>query len=135
MTSDDRDATPLAERAWRSQTAHRLAEFQMRCRLLERIVGDDIDAALSSVKDDDDGGAWAANAEYQALDDDDRQRLSAQNLAHLRAFVVEATTRVCTAAELLKLDQASIDPEHVALFAAILWMTDGPELDDDDLAA
>lgn len=67
-------AARLAVRAYHTETAYRLAEFIVRCRMLDRIVGDDVDAALEVAREIN-GGAEAAEAEYNEMPEKERAEL------------------------------------------------------------
>jgi hypothetical protein len=115
------DDTSLAHRAYRTPAAIRAAEFAMRSALLARVVGDDIQAAIHAVTQQPDRGAATAEAEYNSLTQPQQLHLGETVTAELRQHVIMAAAGLRSTARLLDIDDRDLNPDYVALVAAMLW--------------
>lgn len=108
----------LALAAYETEATARVAELRMRVHLLHRIAGDDKPAVVDTITAGDDGGAWAANAEYESLTDEQQEIIQELVLRDVRVRLWAAAGMFCSAAEALGISTDSISPEHVAIIAA-----------------
>jgi hypothetical protein len=123
MTDDD----SLARRAYQTEATARAAEFGMRSALIGRVVGTDTQAGIDALTEHPDRGAAAGEAEYKALTQEQQLQLSETVLGRLRHNIVVAATGLRSVARLLDIDDSELNPDYVALTAAML--TFGCELD------
>jgi len=113
-------------------------DFLYRARLLLRIANHNPHAAVEVIHKP--GGREAAQCEFDALTDAEREALGAEVGADWAIVVRHAIGRLWHAAGVLEVDPTGLEPDYVALHAATLLSGDpGPfaarPVDDDADAA
>ncbi len=100
--------------------------------LVDRVTNSNVEAAKTVIHKP--AALDVARREFDDLNDEERHALLRVVGVHWAAVVSEAVRRLRHAAGVLKIDPDTIDPEHVALTAAMLLGEQPPDVDLDAAA-
>ena len=113
-------AEELALAAFDTETGKRHVERHMRGYLLSEIAGDRLDVVVDTLDNSPDRGHHAANAEYDQLDQADRDALQLASMEEVqRLEYIAARELLSTCRSLNITGTEDINADYVALIAAL----------------